>query len=233
MSLGQLSLNVGLRDDATLESFWVGENEACVAWLKAFVSGLADKTGSYGYLFGPQASGCTHLLWSAAHLAVKEGNSAAYLSLEILKTEPKALEGLENLDLSCLDDVQAIAGNPIAEEALFHAFNRCLAERKRLLIAGNGPSNLLNIGLKDLRTRLASGVSFALKPLSLEESLKALQLRAKARGLVLPEPVGAFLLKRWQRSMRELYAVLEILDAASLSHQRPLTIPFVKRILHL
>jgi len=72
---------------------------------------------------------------------------------------------------------------------------------------------------------------FQLQPLSDEDKLRALQLRASRRGLHLNEEVGRYILTRGSRSMNSLFDVLERLDHASLQARRKLTIPFVKEIM--
>jgi DnaA family protein len=49
----------------------------------------------------------------------------------------------------------------------------------------------------------------------------------------LPDEVARFLLNRQQRDIRELVQILDLLDKASIVHQRKLTIPFVKDMLSL
>ncbi|MBE0490133.1 MAG: DnaA regulatory inactivator Hda, partial [Halomonas sp.] len=61
--------------------------------------------------------------------------------------------------------------------------------------------------------------------------LAALQLRARARGMALPDEVARFILHRGPRRLGELFELLGTLDSASLSAQRRLTIPFVKQAL--
>ena len=105
--------------------------------------------------------------------------------------------------------------------------------KTRLLITGDRPPRQLNLGLPDLASRLDWGQIYKLQPLSDEDKLQALQLRARLRGFELPEDVGRFLLKRLDREMRTLFMTLDQLDRASITAQRKLTIPFVKEILKL
>ena len=120
------------------------------------------------------------------------------------------------------------------EMAIFNLYNRILESGKtRLLITGDRPPRQLNLGLPDLASRLDWGQIYKLQPLSDEDKLQALQLRARQRGFELPEDVGRFLLKRTDREMRTLFDTLDQLDRASITAQRKLTIPFVKDILKL
>ncbi len=105
-----------------------------------------------------------------------------------------------------------------------------MAGKTRLLITGDRPPRQLNLGLPDLASRLDWGQIYKLQPLSDEDKLQALQLRARLRGFELPEDVGRFLLKRLDREMRTLFMTLDQLDRASITAQRKLTIPFRQRV---
>jgi DnaA family protein len=140
------------------------------------------------------------------------------------------LEGLEALSLVCIDDVDTIAGDAAWEAALFHLFNRVRERGARIVIAGSASPRALGLGLPDLATRLAWGLVFQLHPLGDEEKAQALQLRARGRGMEMPEAVARYLLQHHARDMAALFALLERLDRASLAAQRRLTVPFVREI---
>ncbi len=147
---------------------------------------------------------------------------------------PEVLDGMEQLALVCIDNIECIAGDEEWEMAIFNLYNRILETgRTRLFITGDRPPRQLNLRLPDLASRLDWGQIYKLQPLSDEEKLLALQLRGKLRGFELPEDVGRFLLKRLDREMRTLFMTLDQLDRASITAQRKLTIPFVKEILGL
>jgi DnaA family protein len=62
------------------------------------------------------------------------------------------------------------------------------------------------------------------------EKAQALRLRARARGMEMPEAVASHLLQRHARDMAALFVLLERLDRASLAAQRRLTVPFVREV---
>lgn len=227
----QLPLGIGLRDDATFDAFYPGVNEQALSSLRHLV-----KPGVQGelfiYLYGETGVGLTHLLQAACQEASVQKQRCMYLSLKEAK-QPEQLEGLEQVFLLCLDDIQTGAGDAAFEEAMFHCFNRCQAQGTRLLMAANRLPNELGLGLPDLKSRLNSGLTYQIRPLDEEGKVNALRRRAQARGLELPEAVGQFLIKRMNRNMSELYKLLETLDKASMSQKRPLTVPFVKKVLEL
>ena len=68
---------------------------------------------------------------------------------------------------------------------------------------------------------------YALAPLGDDERLEAVRLRARNRGLEMPEEVARYILARYPRDLDSLFALLDRLDRASLAEQRRLTIPFL------
>src|SRR5919108_695820 len=84
---------------------------------------------------------------------------------------------------------------------------------------------------EDLRTRLAWGLVYQLKPLSDADKARHLHAQAARRGLRLPDEVVGYLLTRLPRDLASLNAVLEALDRYSLSAKRPVTLPLVREAL--
>ena len=85
--------------------------------------------------------------------------------------------------------------------------------------------------LPDLASRMSASLVLHLAPLGESDQIKVLRLRAKRRGLELPDDVGQYLLRRMPRDLRSLCALLDTLDMASLAKQRRLTVPFIRQIL--
>lgn len=228
MSLQQLPLGFRLRDDSTFASFLPGNNQQVVQAVINFAKGVGD---NFLYLYGEGGCGRSHLLQAICHAAPEYNQSVVYFPLSS-QTEAQGLVlGFENVHIVCLDDIDQIAGNKELEEEVFHLFNRVRTMNNRLIVTANTAPANLSIKLADLKSRLAWGVSYQLQPLSDEQKLAALVLRAKYRGFTLEPIVGKFLLRRCPRNMGQLFDTLELLDQASLSQQRRLTIPFVKDVL--
>ncbi|MCE8001751.1 DnaA regulatory inactivator Hda [Billgrantia ethanolica] len=225
----QLPLGVGLRDDATFESFLPAGN----ATLLDRLSRQLDEDGEpFLFLWGASGSGRSHLLQAACHAASDRDLRALYLPLHDLgHFPPLMLEDVERLDLVAIDDVDDVIGRRRWEEGLFHAFNRLRDAGKRLVMSASAAPRQLPVALPDLASRLTWGVTFQLQRLDDSERLQALQLRARIRGMQLSEEVARYILHRGPRRLDELFDELAVLDRASLSAQRKLTIPFVKQAL--
>jgi len=229
----QLSLSVQLPDDETFQSFLTQENHAVVIQLQRFIDRVSKKESqpSALYLFGKQGVGKSHLLHASCSYADSLGLSSLCLSFaELAQLSVEMLDGLENIDVICLDDIQAISGNEAFERAVFDLFNRITEQGKCLIISGDQNVSNLGIQLPDLKSRLTWGLTEKVSPLNDDGKISALQFRAQQRGLFLSYDVAKFLLTRLSREMKDLIKALDELDKASIREQRKITIPFIKDI---
>ncbi len=232
----QLALSVQLPDDETFSSFQSIANYPAVEQVKAFLNvdsslSTSNQVNSF-YLFGLSGVGKSHLLHASCTYAEKQGLSSVCLSFSELKQlSVEVLDGLEHIDLICLDDVQLIAGDKVWQQAVFDLFNRVVEHNKRLIITGDQSALQLGINLADLVSRLSWGMTEQIKPLDDEEKLIALKFRAQQRGLLLSDDAAKYLLSHLSRKMSHLISALSELDEASIREQRKITIPFIKDIL--
>lgn len=225
----QLPLHISLRDSATFANFLPAANAQVLLQL---ADAAALNGERFTYLWGSAGTGKTHLLQAVCHALAAKNKPAVYLPLAHEGLQPEMLEGMESMSLIAIDDLQAVAGDRRWEEALFHLFNRVRDHGEgHLLVTGSANPQALELVLPDLESRLLWGLVFQLQPLNDEELAQALQLRAKGRGMDMPDDVAAFILKRCSRDMHTLFELLEKLDHESLVAQRKLTIPFVKQFL--
>jgi DnaA family protein len=169
------------------------------------------------------------LLQAACAAAGDAGRASAYLPLSQLPGEgPGLLDGFERLDLVALDDLDAVAGDPAWEFALFRLFNGLAERGGRLAIAAAGAPAVTAIRLPDLRSRLSSSEVHRLEPLAEADQPAALRRRAERRGLELPDETLGYLTRRAPRDFATLCRMLDALDMESLAAQRRLTVPFVR-----
>lgn len=229
----QLSLSVQLPDDETFQSFQSQDNRAVVIQLQQFIE-LALKAELHPtalYLFGIKGVGKSHLLHASSAYAEQLGLSSLCLSFsELEQLSIEMFDGLEQIDVICLDDIHLIAGNNEFERAVFDLFNRMTEQGKCLIISSDQNVGNLPIQLPDLLSRLSWGLTEQVKPINDDEKLLALQYRAEQRGLILTIESAKFLLTRLSREMSNLIHALDELDKASIREQRRITIPFIKDI---
>ena len=217
----QLPLAMRLNDSATFDNYFAAGNETVLHDLQTI-------SQQFIYLWGTSGTGKTHLLQAACHAA---GSGSAYLPLGDEAIVPEMLDGMEQLALICLDNVDVIVGDVAWETALFHLFNRVRDLDHRLIVSASMSPTALPLQLADLKSRFSWGVSYQLTELSDKNKVLAMQERAHRRGMHLPAEVAEYLLKRYPRDMVSLFELIERLDEGSLVAQRKITIPFVRELL--
>jgi len=222
----QLPLGIRLNDEARFENYLITSSN------QALVDELLEQP-SLLYIRGNPGSGRSHLLQALCHQRSQLGEASLYLPLgQRDQLSPEILQGLDSMALVCLDDVDRIAGDRAWEAALFTAFNVMRVTQKsstQLVIAGSVPPGELEIQLADLQSRLQLAPVYQLHELDDEEKKQLLQLRARGRGMNLSPVVADYVVARAERSLAAIMAVLDKLDASSLAHQRPITVPLVKQ----
>lgn len=210
------------------EDFHIGPNGA------AFnaVSELLDEPGGFIFLSGPEGSGKSHLLNALCHQARERDMAAFYIALKRLSESAAAgLEGLQVLDLVCVDDLERVAGNPVWERALFNCFNEVRSAGGCLLVSSRLPLNSLEFGLPDLASRLAWGVRLNLQSPDDEGKLAVLQQRAHSLHIELPEDVQRYLIKHSSRDMASLLKTVELLKDAAFAGKRKITVPLAREVM--
>lgn len=198
----------------------------------ALAAAAHDAQAPWVFVSGPAGSGKTHLLVATCHAAQTGGRRAQYVDVgELAAPRAGRLRALGGSDLLALDDVDALAGTPADEHALFDLYNRCRAEGSVLLFAAAARPALLPLGLPDLRSRLAACTQGRLRPLDEGARRAVLHARAAARGIELDEAVLDWLFAHQARDLGTLTGLLERIDRATLAAQRRVTIPFLRQLL--
>ncbi|HSN23788.1 MAG TPA: DnaA regulatory inactivator Hda [Methylomicrobium sp.] len=225
----QLPLQFVFRADQTFEDFFPGANLAVITHLQHCIGGVGE---SFIFLWGQKGLGKSHLLHAACHAAQQAGQSTFYFDLnQTNQSSPDLLQGLEDAELVCLDNVDGITGKTDWEMALFNFFNRNRDEKHKLIISAAVSPKELPMHLPDLKTRLNWGLSLKIQTPDDEGRIAALIYKARRMGLNISPQAGRFLLTHVNRDMASLWELLDRLDQASLSAQRKLTVPFLKQIL--
>jgi DnaA family protein len=141
------------------------------------------------------------------------------------------LSGLDECDLVCLDNIEAIAGNPAWEQAFFNFFNQHRDQGHKLVLSAFCSPNALSIQLPDLKTRLNWGLALKIKVLSDDERIAALIFKANQLGFEITPQTGDFLVSHYDRNPESLWTLLDKLNLETLAAKRKLTVPFLKQIL--
>lgn len=207
----QLLLHFTQAPAPTFANFVPGRNAELIGALRAALAGNIPRVL---YLWGESGAGKTHLLHAYAQAAGAPYAPAA------------AHEGPFAGNTLALDDIEGLS--PERQVALFNAFNENAFD---LLLVGAHAAPREVALRRDLATRLATGLTYRVLPLTDAEKREALAAHARARGFALGEEVASYLLTHARRDMPSLIESLDALDRYSLETGRPITVPLLKAAL--
>lgn len=225
----QQVLNLKIPDSWDFDTLIPGANAAVLGQLRAAAAKLPHE---FYLIFGAHGCGKSHVLCALASELQRAGRHCFFLDLgRAVGLSPELLDAGAP-EAALLDNVDAVAGNPEWELALFAFFNRWYDRRHGLLILSSTASfDAIPYLRADLNSRLGSGIMLPLEPLDEAGCAEALRRRAAARGFKLPRGTCEYLVRRCGRYMPELAAILDRLDEEQLRLPHVLTIPFVKKVL--
>lgn len=209
----QLALDLIQPLEPSLDNFVPGANAEALAALRAVAAGAGP---SFVFLWGEVGSGRSHLLRALSADSVPPLSGVPAFQAE--------------RSLYIVDDVDRLDAE--SQRQLFMLANEVRgAGGTTLLAAGSAPPAQLPLR-EDLRTRLAWGLVYQLRPLSDADKALALDRHAHSRGIALSPEVVSYLLTHVQRDMRTLIALLDELDALALVRRRSITVPLVREWLN-
>lgn len=125
-----------------------------------------------------------------------------------------------------LDDVETMS-----DEAIFHAWNEARDSARPLLLVSLDPPALWDIKLPDLRSRVASAPHVRIEEPDDELVRALLEAGFYRAGSAFSADVIDWLARRIERSYAAVDTVLALLNQASLSSNRKISIPFAKEAL--
>jgi DnaA-homolog protein len=223
----QFILDVTLPDGSDFESFHAGANSLVLDGLRDLARGRGELQI---YVYGEAGTGKTHLLQAVCHEAAQQGRRAAYLP-RVLLAGARSLDGLDALDVVCLDGIGVLCGSPEGETALFNLINGARARGTQLVLSDRQSPRALSAGLSDLASRLVWGPVFQLASLDDDAKCALLVAWARRRGFELPREVGEYLLRTCPRDLPSLLAQVQRLERESLGQQRRVTLPFARAVM--
>ena len=219
----QIALDIGLARSPTLAGFCAGPNEPALKHLQLW-AGSPTRSPVPTYVWGPPASGKTHLLRAVEESLREQGAHSGWLDATL--HEPPEFN--ENWAVVLLDDVHLYTA--VQQHAAFNWFVNAQTLQRGVLAAGALPPVHLKLR-EDLRTRLGWGHVFELQVLSEPERRAVLRQSADARGVFLGDDVMDFMLTRFSRDLGSLMQLLEQLDGYAMQTKRAITIPLIKSML--
>ena len=209
-----------------MDNFFPAGNEEVFAAFNGWLNGDTDK--SVLFLHGVVGSGRSHLLQAACCFVSEKERPSIYVPAGEPDISGEFISQLDPESTVCIDDLDQVVGDVHWEEAVLEVHERLLSSNGRLLLAALQPPRALGLTLPDLATRLAAGGVYRIRPLTERELPRAMQLRARRRGLELPDEVVEYLLRRVPRNSEAIFDLLDRVDEAAFAKKRRLTVPFIR-----
>jgi chromosomal replication initiation ATPase DnaA len=212
----------------------------CQADARTWLNNWRDWPNHGLVLMGEQASGKTHLAQVWLELAQQQPQGQL---LQAADLAPERLAAtLDQLAAVCplvvVDDADQLASLSAQEGALhlYHAVQR--RGGYLLLTARSAPAQVVDkgaarwgLGLADWASRVRAMAVVAVGQPSDQDLRQVLSKLFNDRQL-LPDPaLQDYLLARTERSFASLGQLVAALDAYSLLHQRPITLPLARQVL--
>ena len=209
-----------------MDNFFPAGNEEVFAAFNGWLNGDTDQ--SVLFLHGVAGSGRSHLLQAACCFVSEKERPSIYVPAGDPDIRGEFISQLDPESTVCIDDLDQVVGDVHWEEAVLEVHERLLSSNGRLLLAALQPPRALGLTLPDLATRLAAGGVYRIRPLTERELPRAMQLRARRRGLELPDEVVEYLLRRVPRNSEAIFDLLDRVDEAAFAKKRRLTVPFIR-----
>jgi len=228
-SFSQIPFEFGNFKKRDFASFVEGENQPLIYSLNTIIE--KEKSDSL-YIWGPTGTGKTHLLQAACKKANEINYHVTYMPLKQYKDfSPEMLDGLGELDLVCVDDLEYISDSIEWQQRLTLLFNEIRDNNNSIIISSAVSPKNINIELNDLKSRLVWGQVYKIKSPNDELKIEILRKKAAERSFQLSNNVAEFLIRRSNRDLNSLIEILDEIDRSSLAAKRKVTIPFIKELI--
>lgn len=216
----QLGFDLPVRTALGREDFFVSPaNALAVAMIEGWQTWPSRKL----LLIGPAGAGKTHLahVWAAESGArIVAATGLADADIPALSQSPVAVE-----------DADRIAGDPAAEEALFHLHNLVLAEGHSLLLTASAPPQHWGLTLPDLQSRMQGTQAATLSPPD-DQLLGAVLLKLFSDRQINPTPDALnHLIKHMTRDFATARAVVAEMDRTALADRRRISMALARDVL--
>lgn len=220
---------------ASLDSFVVGSSNA-LAYKAAQMS--VERPGTYSPLLfhGPAGCGKSHLgeglctefrrrhPRSRTVLLTAEQFTGYFLEALHGSGMPSFRRKYRDLDLLVIDDLQFFANKRATIVELLNTIDTLSRDGRQLVFtADRSPAALKALG-PELTSRLSGGMVCRLEPAEFETRLGIVRNQASQLGMQVPEEVIVYIASHFTSQARELVGALKKLQAASFTHERPITL---------
>ncbi|PIV90645.1 chromosomal replication initiator protein DnaA [Candidatus Gracilibacteria bacterium CG17_big_fil_post_rev_8_21_14_2_50_48_13] len=204
----------------SLENFVVGQStQLAFAALSAVAKAPGDSYNPV-FIYGGVGLGKTHLIQATGNAILTRfpRKKIVYVTSETFTNELISAIGnhktdqlrkkYRSIDVLIIDDVQFLANKAQTQVEFFHTFNELYDEKKQIILSSDRPPSELTQLEDRLRSRFEWGIIVDVQFPDFETRCAILQMKCKARGLLLSPEVIEFIAHNVHSSIRELEGIL-------------------------
>ena len=224
----QLALQIQINERASLNNFFVSKkNNKTIQILKNILLG-SDK-GVQIFIDDLGSNGKSYLLQAICNDFSNSHNSSIYIPMkEAINLDPSILQGVSQLNLICIDDIELINNYGKWQIALFNLINECYEKESILLLSGS--INKLD-AIPDLVSRIKKMEILKLEAINDDELLKATKAISKNLNIEISQKNMNYLINNSKRDIKTIFSTLSQLEKESLERKKSIGLNLIKEVI--
>ena len=224
----QLALQIQINERASLNNFFVSKNNnKTIQVLKNIL--FSSDSGAQIFIDDLGSNGKSYLLQAICNDFSESNNSSIYIPMEeAINLDPSILEGVSELNLICIDDVDLINNRREWEIALFNLINECYEKECFLLLSGS--INKLE-AIPDLVSRIKKMETLRLEAINDDELLEATQAISKNLNIEISDKNMNYLINNYKRDIKTIFRTLSQLERESLERKKSIGLNLIKEVI--
>ena len=224
----QLALQIQTNERASLTNFFVSKNNnQTIQILKNIL--LSSNKGAQIFIEDLGSNGKSYLLQAICNDFSNSNNSSIYIPMqEAINLEPSLLEGVSQLNLICIDDVDLINKHSEWEIALFNLINDCYEKDCFLILSGS--INRFDV-IPDLVSRIKKMEILRLEAINDDELLAATKVISKNLNLEISDKNMNYLINNSKRDIKTIFRTLSQLERESLERKKSIGLNLIKEVI--
>ncbi len=224
----QLALQIQINERASLNNFFVSKNNnKTIQVLKNIL--FSSDSGAQVFIDDLGSNGKSYLLQAICNDFSNYNNSSIYIPMkEAINLDTSILEGVSELNLICIDDVDQINKTREWEIALFNLINECY--EKECLLLFSGSINKLE-AIPDLVSRIKKMEILRLEAIDDDELLEATQAISKNLNIEISDKNLNYLINNSRREIKTIFRTLSQLEKESLERKKSIGLNLIKEVI--
>ena len=224
----QLALQIQINERASLNNFFVSVNNNKTIQILKNILYSSDK-GAQIFIEDQGSNGKSYLLQAICNDFSNSNNSSIYIPMqEAINLDPSILEGVSELYLICIDDIDLINKHREWEIALFNLINECYEKDCFLLLSGS--INKLK-AIPDLVSRIKKMETLRLEAINDDELLEATQAISKNLNIEISDKNMNYLINNSKRDIKSIFRTLSQLEKESLERKKSIGLNLIKEVI--